>query len=80
MIALNPSRNGPVVEQPKLDIGQNLADRDGCSWVLYCVLSGDRRVICNYEYHPESDIGISHQLAQYGRQPDYIFTPKGVIF
>ncbi len=80
MLSFSPSHNSPVVEQGKIDLGQSFADHDGYSWVLYCVLSGDRRVICSYEYWPASDIGTSHQLAQYGRQPDYIFTPKGVIF
>ncbi len=80
MLSFNPSHNGPVAEQSKIDLGQSFADHAEYSWVLFCVLSGDRRTICSYEYWPASDIGTSYQLGQYGRPPDYIFTPKGVIF
>ncbi len=80
MLSFSPSHNGLVVEQGKIDLGQSFADHGGCSWVLFCVLSGDRRVITSYEYWPASDIDASRKAALYGRQPDYIFTPKGVIF
>ncbi len=79
MIALNPLRNGPVAEQSKLDIGQNLADRDGCQWELYLVYAGDRSVIVSYEFWQVNE-GVARKQAYYGRQPDYIFTPRGVIF